>query len=65
MASLKPNRYQQTKTAIDVARAARREYDRRYRESHKAQIRDAQQRYWYRRGLELMSAQSAEGTDAE
>lgn len=31
---------------VERAKAARREYDRRYRQQHKSQIAESQRRYW-------------------
>lgn len=37
----------------EAAKIARREYERKYRETHKEQIKENRRRYWERKGAQL------------
>lgn len=43
----------------EEAKKARREYERKYRETHKEQIKENRRRYWERKGAQMAAEREA------
>ena len=49
----------------EEAKKARREYERKYRETHKEQIKENRRRYWERKGAQLAAMEAAKDEQTE